>query len=906
MTRSSDNVTGHQGITPDALRRHRHELRTPVNHMLGYAELLLEDVAGRDEPWTTGLGSVIAAGRAILDAIGEYIDLIGAGHDPAVAADRIRDLAIDIGATCDLLDGIAAEREDAQMTSDLAVIRGAAASLVAYIAEPVGETAPASGDEFAPIVPDRPTPDDQPGSILVVDDNQQNRDILSRRLERLGHVVLVAAGGREALDLLGERSFDVVLLDVMMPEIDGFEVLTRLRSDAATRDLPVIMLSALDEVGAAVRCIEMGADDYLTKPVDTVLLRARIGACLERKRLRDTELAYLRQAARVTGPAIIADMLVSADAGVGPGPNEADLLADIRRDTEWIDAAKGSIVFEAGDPGDSMWIVLAGRLRLDSPEDGRDRAHGEVRRGATIGELEMLTGHARATTATVVRDSRLARISRDGFLRLADAHPRLLTRATGDVIDRLRDAFQRRPDPRHVTTFVVLPAAEGVPAGELARSLGDLLAIRGSTLLIEPERLGDLLGDEAVALLDDDERHGRLAGRLNDLELRHGYVIYRADAAATAWTRRCLRQADHVLVVGTAGPPSNPKPLAAAIARHAQGARVELVMLHEPSTQRPKGTAAWLACWPVALHHHLRLGDRADLERLARRLTGTGIDIVLSGGGARGWAHAGAIQAIQAAGIPIDALGGTSMGALLGGCYVSGMSWDEVERGAAAWSSARGLFDYTLPIVSIISGGKITRMLRSVLGDAAIEDMWQGYFCVSSSLSHARPVVHRRGPMWKAVRASISLPGFLPPIQDDDQLLIDGSYLNNLPTDLVRQMYRSGTVIAVNVDQAIELPGAFEAASALSGWSVLRRRLLSRKAALPPTLAATFMRASSLSSAYTVGASMGLADLTIEPPVAQFGTLDFGAYRDIVAVGYEAASRQIEAWQQARHDGAQP
>ncbi len=120
------------------------------------------------------------------------------------------------------------------------------------------------------------------GVILVVDDNAANREMLGRRLEREGHQVQLAAGGREALELLRERRVDLVLLDVMMPEVDGYAVLQQLKTDVALRDIPVLMISALDEVESVVRCIELGAEDYLPKPFDPVLLRARIGACWRR------------------------------------------------------------------------------------------------------------------------------------------------------------------------------------------------------------------------------------------------------------------------------------------------------------------------------------------------------------------------------------------------------------------------------------------------------------------------------------------------------------------------------------------------------------------------------------------------------------------------------------------------
>lgn len=139
--------------------------------------------------------------------------------------------------------------------------------------------------------------------MLIVDDNEINRDVLARQLGRQGHVTAVAENGRRALEMVRAREFDLMLLDIMMPEMNGYEVLGRLKADARLRDIPVIMISALDEIETVVRCIEMGAEDYLPKPFDPVLLRARIGACLEKKRLRDAEVEYLRNVDRVTAAA---------------------------------------------------------------------------------------------------------------------------------------------------------------------------------------------------------------------------------------------------------------------------------------------------------------------------------------------------------------------------------------------------------------------------------------------------------------------------------------------------------------------------------------------------------------------------------------------------------------------------
>lgn len=890
----------------DVLRRLRHELRTPVNHLLGYTELLLEEGADHDPSWLARLGDVRDAGRELLEPIGDLVETLRLNERPEMHVARIRELVEVIHQHCDVLDAAAQDRGDDDAAGDLAVVRNAATTLLTLVSGSLERTSHQGADPG--ITVESPPPDshkaDTLGVILVVDDNRQNRELLSRLLQRLGHTVEVAAGGREALSLLRDRTFDILLLDVMMPEMDGFEVLSRLKADPALRELPVIMLSALDDVSAAVRCIEMGADDYLPKPIDTVLLRARIGSCLERKRLRDTEVEYLRQAAQVTGPAMIAHLLVHRNTGDETDADVASLLAAIERESELLDTPKGRTVFTAGDDGGSMYVVLSGRIRIDEADDrGQPRTIGEARRGGTLGELEMLTGQPRSTSATAVRDARLVRLGRHAFERLSNDHPRLLTRTTHDVVHRLREAFQRRPNGQQVTTFTLVPVGD-VAIDVTARDLARALATHGDALHLDRERLSNLLGHEASAVLDEDSGTEALGARLNEIELDHRYVVYQADPNITPWTRRCLRQADHVLLVGRGTPPGDVDLIEDAIVRNAQAVPIDLLLLHPASTIRPTGTIAWLQRWHVRMHHHLRDGDEPGLARLARRLTGNGVDLVLGGGGARGWAHVGVIRAFTESGIPIDGIAGTSMGALIGGAHMAGLDWREIEVQASKWGSPRQLFDYTLPLVSIIAGNKITTMLQTVYDGASIEDLWRTFFCVSSSLSHARPVIHRKGPLWRAVRASISLPGFLPPVPEEDELLIDGAYLNNLPTDLARDIYRSGTLVAVSVSQAGDIASGVDVGPAISGWSVLRRRLLPwEKADQLPGVAATILRSSSLSGTYNLGESAKLADHTIIPQVDAFGTLDFAAYKDVIQAGYEAACRQLESWQDTAAPG---
>ncbi|HSD30493.1 MAG TPA: protein kinase [Gemmatimonadales bacterium] len=304
-------------LSRDALAELRHELRTPVNHIVGYAEMLLEDAA--DPAFAArraGLEITLAGARDALALINATLApaRTDVGEDEVLRLyESLREPRDRVSTAITALLATPDARLDASLGDDLRRILSAAERL----GGPVPHPAAAS-----PVQPPAPAPDApraappasggnggsdhaQPrqARILVVDDVADNREVLRRRLEREGHAVETAEHGRRALDLVAQRPYDLVLLDVLMPELDGYAVLDALKGDTATRDIPVIMLSALDELPGIVRCIEHGAEDYLHKPFDPVLLRARINASLEKKRLRDLEVEYLQQVSRVTAAA---------------------------------------------------------------------------------------------------------------------------------------------------------------------------------------------------------------------------------------------------------------------------------------------------------------------------------------------------------------------------------------------------------------------------------------------------------------------------------------------------------------------------------------------------------------------------------------------------------------------------
>jgi class 3 adenylate cyclase len=283
----------------------RHELRTPLNAVIGYSEMMLEDCAAAGKQEVLGpLRDIVAGGKGLLELVNTALDPAKASDDglETLAADLCRQLrqrlqpildqtdalitGADKLALCDCRDDLAKIREAGQRELD---------QIDGVLNRAHAKPAPGMQDHEAFKQPAALRPDALTGRLLIVDDNDLNRDVLARRLQREGHSVTAVANGPEALDMARKRAFDVILLDILMPQMSGLEVLGHLKADSELRHIPVVMISALDEMDSVVRSIEMGAEDYLPKPYEPAVLRARVGACLEKKRLRDREVQHLQQ-----------------------------------------------------------------------------------------------------------------------------------------------------------------------------------------------------------------------------------------------------------------------------------------------------------------------------------------------------------------------------------------------------------------------------------------------------------------------------------------------------------------------------------------------------------------------------------------------------------------------------------
>lgn len=591
------------------------------------------------------------------------------------------------------------------------------------------------------------------------------------------------------------------------------------------------------------------------------------------------------------------------------GEFNQEMLGRVLQDFEWVQLAGGATLLAQGSRDDSLYFVISGRLRaLRSDDEGHTTVLGEIARGETVGELAFFTGEARTATVVAVRDTVLVRLRGEVFRELLLAYPLMSINLTRLVIERMRRDTVRKGTTRPVT-FALLAATPGLDldglSSRLAATLGSAgaKAIRAEDIrIVTSSQVDRWFSEPGMAQVPhaDGERSARLAHRLEQLENDHPFVFYLTDPGPTEWTRRCLRHADRIVLFADARQDPGPGPVERECLLGGGAAPLAesfLVLLHPDGRSAPTDTARWLAPRKLAGHVHVRGDQPADWPRMARIVSGQATGLVLSGGGARGFAHLGVMKALAEAGQPWDIVGGTSIGAVMG--VFSGMDLpvdQAIERAREAFrQNPTGDFNL-FPVVSLISGRRLRRIIdegvHSVMGEGCgIEDLWKNFFCVSSNYSAARETVLTRGPLAKSLRASVAIPGALPPVMLDGQLHIDGATFNNFPTDVMAGMGAS-RIIGVNLlreggikYKMEDLPGS---------WRLAFDKLRGKRHRLPGIIP-MLLNSSMMYSYARQAESKRFVDLYFAPPVYGYGIMDWARFDAIVKAGYEDAVKRLEA-----------
>ncbi len=591
------------------------------------------------------------------------------------------------------------------------------------------------------------------------------------------------------------------------------------------------------------------------------------------------------------------------------GRLDSKIVDTIQSHIKWVHLKSGQTLYHREEEGSSFCIVINGRLAaFVKGGDGKEKKVGEISPGESVGEMAMLTGDKRTANVTAVRDTELVLFSKDAFYRITKRYPQLLTAITQLITTRLSRVLCAQGAETTVTNIAVVSINDDFYIEEFSTSLIKALSQYGSVLYLNPRRLDDMLGIKGAAqTTEENPSYLNLESWLDQQELNHRFIIYETDVHESPWSNRCLRQSDCVFLVADAAKGPSAGKYQAAFEKHHRRSAVPytLVLCHSNREHPPTNTGKWKSLLHFHSHHHIVNKCEKDFERLARFLTGQTIGLVLGGGGARGFAHIGVLQALEEAGIPVDIICGTSMGALISSLYAVGKNTRElIALNKKIWLDMKPLKDYTIPLVSFMKDRRFKTISHMLYNDMEIEDLWLNYFCISSNLTTSEMMVHRTGALGKAVRASVAIPGITLPVIDKGHLLADGGMLNNLPGDVLKDMY-GGTIIAVNVSSEEDL--SFSSNEIPSPWKIIWSRITPFKKSIKCfNILDVMTRATLLSSVHRSKEVRSQVDLYLEPPVSHFGLLKFSAIDDIVEIGYSDAKEKIAAWKNHQNEPSHP
>ncbi|MCZ8235744.1 MAG: cyclic nucleotide-binding and patatin-like phospholipase domain-containing protein [Inhella sp.] len=568
--------------------------------------------------------------------------------------------------------------------------------------------------------------------------------------------------------------------------------------------------------------------------------------------------------------------------GVLPPPERAALVGQLR--VQRLPA--GARLFSEGDIGHSLYIVLEGQLRVSRTGDTNDLLlYNVLGPGDVSGVAALLLEQARTADLVALRDATVAELPLAGYEHLLRLNPLVFSRLFVQALQNHLRHFQPADEGQRAPTIAIVPLQPGPEAQMLARDLHLAFGAFGGCALMEPS--GDTSTDLDVA---------QAMLRIDHHDRQSEVLLIRAEPAANPWTRLALRQADHILFVATPGTSPLPGPLERRLREEAgfDFKRQHLVVVYPEGSAHPSPTRPWRQDRPrLERVLPLRRHHADDLGRLARLLIGRAIGVVLGGGGARGLASLGVMRALAEAGMPVDLLGGHSMGALIGSQWALGHGLDAIASRVVDLMTQPDR--PTQPVVSLLSGRRMEQGLRRLCDHAQIDGLWTPFFITACNLSRAATTVLDHGPLWRAVLASNSPPGLLPPVLYDGDLLVDGAALDHVPVEAMRQRLSApmerrrghGTVIAIDVDVQ-ELPGSSSAPAQVRGTPDGGQSM--------PGLGNILQLAGQVSGHLQKQKTAKLADFHLEPPVSDFALNDYQRSSEIIERGYNHAVQAIANW----------
>jgi NTE family protein len=528
-------------------------------------------------------------------------------------------------------------------------------------------------------------------------------------------------------------------------------------------------------------------------------------------------------------------------------------------------------LFHLGDPPDAMYVVASGRFAAVGLDGQVIR---EMTSGDAIGDLGVITGAPRSAGIRALRDGVVWRIAADTFTEVLAKAPQLrsaMFRAMAGMLRESRSANTTR-SPRVIG---VLSTGDAV-AGPIVDAIVGRLGSHGQPAVVAPPT------ETTAAAAHYGELVEAFSETLDRTERSNDWVLVVADrGSGDIWRRYVVAQSDRLVVL--ADQPRPPEGFDPPLTRGP---------VHLVTSMAAPDPSWWDVLRPVS--HHPANDD--GIGALARRIAGRSLGLVLGGGGARGLAHYGVYEELSRAGVVIDRFGGTSAGALAAATFALGLDAREATAAARKFiAETKPVSDYTIPAIALTRGRRVDRLVEGFFGGTTlIEHLPREFFSVSTDMITGDQIIHRRGLLWVAVRASISIPGLMPPVQHRERLLVDGGLLNILPAD-VMCADTDGQVICVDLRRTyVPSKGFGPLPAKLQPPAFVRRLVTGTEEALPP-LQETLLRAVELAGPKGNLREFPRVAAIIEPDVSAIGPLDFKNIDAALDAGRIAARAVLEA-----------
>lgn len=562
----------------------------------------------------------------------------------------------------------------------------------------------------------------------------------------------------------------------------------------------------------------------------------------------------------------------------------------------------GEILIKEKDPGDCLFIVVYGRLRVykegEPSKKIEEKNLGEIYPGQLVGEISLLIDQPRTASVKSLRDSILLKLTKTVFDQFTTKHPEAMISIARKCVKRLIEQHVPSAPGTNTCNIVFVPAGEKHPDSQtFINTCFEILEKSALAIKINSKICDQLLRQGISQSTFDSEDNERLVSWLHQQEANYQYVLYETDPTLTPWTTRCLRHADRIILFGNANSSPDLNPIEKEIKQLAITNHVYTEIVLFQSETPFKNTGDWLKRRPfLQSHHHILNDSLKDFERFIRYISGRSLGLVLSGGGAKGFAYIGVWRALQELNIPIDFVAGASMGSLIAGGIAKHISWTEMIA-IAEKALLKLKSNYTIPILSISTSKSVTDFIRDEIfeDDLYIEDLPVRFVCTSTDLSNYCTHVHENGLLWKAVRASVSLPGIFPPVTgSQNEILVDGGLLNNFPVDLMRERISGGKIIAVNCNYISETKKFFPIDDpCISGWKYYKtkKHYANREDVTVPSIAEIIILSSTIGGLKHEALMKKLTDYFFSIDLKGVQLLDRKNWKKTIEDGYIASMK---------------